>query len=297
MIGICGYNLCHDINALNPMPTNLVNLTNTKIENGIYDEVSITKDVAYEYTTTIPNFDNNTILQCKFENSLGAGNTGLTMNQINGLRLKRRKVGTSDWVKVSEDIPIISYEDLTVTIKDRYCASLQEYEWAFIPMLDGVEGNYIVSTLTTNFNGIFICDSNTMFKLYEGVSYGSMAINKQIGTLLPIGSKYPIIVSNADTIYKSGSVSGLVFQENFSDTRKIDRSKIVERTQEISDFFNNGEPKIIKDWNGNVWLVVIINSSVDYVANEGMGIVSVTGNWVEQGDPNIESELSENGLV
>lgn len=297
MIGICGYNLCHDIDSLNIMPTNLVAITNAKIENGIYDEVSITKDTTFAYTTTIPDFDNSTILQCKFENTLGAGNTGLTMNQINGLRLKRRKIGTSDWIQVAEDIPVISYEDLTVTIKDRYCASLQEYEWAFIPMLDGVEGNYIVSTLTTNFDGIFICDSNTMYKLYEGVSYGSMAINRQIGTLLPIGGKYPIVVSNSDTLYKSGSVSGTVFQDDFSETRQIDRNKIVERTNALSDFFNNGEPKIIKDWNGNVWLVVILNSSVDYVSTMGMGVVSVTGNWVEQGDPENETDLSENGLI
>lgn len=299
MIDICGYNLCFDIDSLNIMPTNLNNINNVKIQNGIYDEINITKDVTYEYTTTIPLFDFNTILQCKFEGNINGGNTNFTMNQINAIRIKKRLKNSSNpqWVRVCEDIQISTYEDLLVNVKDYYTSTETEYEYAVIPMLNNVEGNYITNNIKTKFNGIFICDRKSVYKLYSGVSYGNTTNNKQIGTLIPIGKKYPIIVSNSSINYKTGSVSGQILQSDFKDTRKINRKQVVDLANELTEYLLNGSPKIIKDWNGNIWLVMIETADVNYNSNYGMGIINISFNWAEQGDVNSEEDLIANGMI
>ena len=60
----------------------------------------------------------------------------------------------------------------------------------------------------------------------------------------------------------------------------------------------NKRPKIIKDFNGNAWLIYIIdNVSIDYKNNWGMGIADIAATWIETGDVNNKSDLYKNGLI
>lgn len=60
----------------------------------------------------------------------------------------------------------------------------------------------------------------------------------------------------------------------------------------------NKKPKVIKDWNGNSWLTIIVDSpSVDYNASYGMGITTVTSSWTEIGAPNNRDDLYNNGMI
>lgn len=298
MISLCGYNLLGDINNIDPTPPKINNINNTKLSNGVYDNITITSDVTSAYSTDKTSWDYDTILSCEFNNTINGGNIGYITSQISALRLKRRKVGTNTWTKIMKDIPVDGVSDLSFSLLDYFNQGNAEYEYAIIPILQGMEGEYIVNKINTNFCGVFIGDTDGLIRLYEGVSYGSTTSVQSIGQLQPIGRKYPIIIKNSSIDYKVGSVNGMVLNDNFETTRKVDRKEIVNRVANIDKFLKNGKPKIIKDWNGNCWLVAITNSpQIDYNNNYGMGICNIGFEWTEQGDVNNEEDLIANGMI
>lgn len=86
--------------------------------------------------------------------------------------------------------------------------------------------------------------------------------------------------------------------QTFDETRTIDRKEVVEQINNFNTFLKDGNAKIIKDWNGNIWLIAITDSiPLSYVNSYGMGIATTTFNWSEQGQYDIQSDMYENGLV
>ena len=56
--------------------------------------------------------------------------------------------------------------------------------------------------------------------------------------------------------------------------------------------------KPLKDWNGNMWLVMFIdNLDVSFDNSWGMGMATLTGHWVEVGNATDENDLYDMGLV
>lgn len=297
MIGFCGYNFCYDKDSLNPFPTNTKNIKNVKIENAIYDSINISRDVLSNYSTDIPVWDFNTILNTDFSDGIGAGNVSFTISQLSSIKIKRRKKNSFNWITIQES-KVDSESDIDLIKLDYLVPSNEEFEWAVVPVLNGVEGEYIVGSLRTEFDGIFITDSTNSFKLYNGVSYGNKTNNQMIGQIIALGRKYPMIIRNGVTEYESGSISGLFLGKNYEETHEINRKDIVEQINEFTEFLNNGKPKVIKDWNGNIHICQISSSpTISYNNNYGMGVASVSFEWVEQGKYDNENDLYENGFI
>lgn len=297
MIGFCGYNLCGDIDSLNIYPTNTNNLTSVKIKNAIYDHMDVTKNVRFSYTTELPKWDFDTIIDCDFEKGVGAGNVDFTLSQLTSIKIKRRKKGSFEWITI-QDIPINTETDLNMVKFDYFVPTGEEFEWALVPILNGVEGQYIVDSLVTKFNGVFISDASNTFKLEANVSYNSRTSMQQVGQIVPLGRRYPVVIKNGKADYEIGSISGMLLGEKYNETHEIDRKDIVEQTNRFNNFLKNGKPKIIRDWNSNIWLVMITgNPSVSYNNSYGMGITTTSFEWVEQGKYDNEEDLYDNGLI
>ena len=216
---------------------------------------------------------------------------------VTSVRVKRRIKGTFDWITIRE-IPVTKPEDLSFVITDNLNAYNVEYEYAYVPMMEDVEGNYIVESILSKFEGVFICDIDTVFKFYAGVEYDTNDAIQQVGVFQPYNRKYPIIVSNSIMQYQTGGVGGWVLPEDYEDTHVFDRSKIVKEKEALLNFLMNKKPKILKDMNGNNWLVYFAdNPSVVYDNNYGQGMLKVSAKWTEVGDPNDKNDLYENGLI
>lgn len=251
--------------------------------------------------------DEHTILDCGFDTSANAGNIDIDRRNLKSLKLKRRKKGDLKWTLV-EEIPLENREyapyTLNYIMKDYYVPSGSKFEWALVPEKDVLIRNkfeeriYAIDETETKFNGIFISDLSKTFKLTDGVAYSNNMSNQSVGRIATLNSRFPIITRNGNTDYESGSVSGLILNDDFNTTGVIDRNKIVKKINEINSFLKNGKPKIVKDWNGNVWICQIVNSpSVTYQNNSGMGIVQVRFDWVECGKYDVEEDLYKNGLL
>ena len=298
MIGLIGYNFCADGNALDPTPTDVNNITYTRVQNGIFDHFNVSRDTSFDYSSIVPtNWDVNTLMNADFAGNTSAGNVAQVASGVTSVRVKRRIKGTFDWITIRE-IPVSKPEDMSFVITDNLNAYNVEYEYAFVPMMEDVEGSYIIESILSKFEGVFICDVDTVFKFHAGVEYDTNDAIQQVGVFQPFNRKYPIVVSNSIMQYQTGGIGGWVLPEDYEDTHVFDRSKIVKEKEVLLNFLMNKKPKIIKDMNGNNWLVYFTgNPSVTYDNNYGQGMLKVSAKWTEVGDPNDKTDLYENGLI
>lgn len=298
MIGFIGYNFCSDGNSADPTPTNINNITNTRLQNGIFDHFNVTRNIVFDYSSIVPtDWDIDTIMNADFEGNVSAGNVDQMTAGITSVRIKRRVKGTFDWITIKQ-IPVSKPEDLTFIITDNLNAYNTEYEYAFVPVMEDVEGNYIIESILSKFEGVFVCDVDTVFKFHAGIEYNNNTSNQQVGVFQPYNRKYPVVVSNSIMNYQTGSIGGWVLPNDFDDNRNPNRIAITKEKEALLKFLLNKKPKIIKDMNGNSWLVYFTgNPTLSYDNNYGQGMVKVSAEWTEVGDPNDKTDLYENGLI
>jgi hypothetical protein len=296
---ICGYDFCKDENTLNPTPLSSSNYNFTMLKNGIFSHWYVTNNAEYPYSSDEPTvWDYLTIMNANLNGNLQAGNISLLGDDIEGIKIKRRKINSYDWITLKY-IPVDElFESTTFSFNDYLNQNDTTYEYAFVPIINGVEENYITNTIASKFEGVFICDSETIYKFYNGVQYGNLERVQKIGVLEPFGSKYPVVVSNGMINYSKASLKGTILNNDFENSHIIRRKEIVEKRETLLNFFTNKKAKILKDWNGNFWLMIIVDSpSVEFVNNYGMGIADISANWVEIGDPYNQQDLYNTGLL
>lgn len=299
MIGFLGYNFCADINALDPVPTSVNNITDTRLSNGIFDHWYLTHDTSEPYPTTIPDiWDYDTIMDADFNGNVAAGNVDFTLAEITGFKIKRRVVGTFDWVTLVE-LPVATLEDLKVSFNDNLNANFINYEYAFVPVLNEAEGDYITNKVLSQFDGVFICDLDTVYKFYAGVEYGEGTRVQKVGIFEPMGRATPIVVSNALTNYETGNVRGTVLPNNYLESGgQYQPLEIVQERKQLLDFLTNKKAKVLKDWAGNSWLVMVIDTpTITYKTGSGMTMTDVGFSYVTLGDPNNQTDLYNAGVV
>ena len=299
MFMICGYDFCKDENTLNPTPLSSSNYNFTMLKNGIFSHWYVTNDGEYPYSQEEPTvWDYLTIMNANLNGNLQAGNVSLLGDDIEGIKVKRRKIDSYDWITLKY-IPVDElFESTTFSFNDYLNQNDTIYEYAFVPIINGAEENYITNTIASKFEGVFICDSETIYKFYNGVQYGSLERVQKIGVLEPFGSKYPVVVSNGMINYNKSSLKGTILNNDFENSHIIRRKEIAEKRETLLNFFTNKKAKILKDWNGNFWLMIIVDSpSVEFVNNYGMGISNISANWIEIGDPYNQQDLYNTGLL
>lgn len=214
MFQFIGYSALSGLDCLNTSPSMVDNIKSTQIQNGIFDHLNISKGAMMTESTTIPtewNYD--TIIDVDFNGNLNGGNVDFLVEQISSIKIKRREKGTFNWITL-ESIPINTAEDLTFTFIDRLNAYGKDYEYAFVPVLEDIEGNYIINSIFSEFNGVFIGDFDNIYKFLYDVDYCTNARNQQIGTFTPLGRKYPVIVANGLLSYETGSVTASILKLN-----------------------------------------------------------------------------------
>ncbi|MFR3182224.1 MAG: hypothetical protein ACLTPN_01195 [Clostridia bacterium] len=291
-----GYNFLQDRYCWQPVPTNLTNIERVRLENGIYDHFNITKDVDFPYITTYPGeWDLNTQMDADFNGNINAGNIDYVVTQISAIKIKRRRKGTFDWHTLY-NVPINNPKEIDFVRYDYLAQNDTEYEYAIVPIIGNVEGEYSINSIKSNFYGIFITDGENSYKFKENASYSNNERVHLTATYEPYGSKYPVIISNGQLSYDKGTVGGsiIVLDKN----EELDRKETSERLQAIKNFLTTPSAKILKDFNGNIWLVTLSdNLPITYYSEVGMGFARVDFNWSEIGDPHSGQDLYDNNLI
>lgn len=298
MFQFVGYNFFSDGDALNPAPSNVDNITSTQLSNAIYEHFNVTRNASTPVSTTVPTaWDYDTILDASFEGNLSAGNVDFLIEQISAIKIKRRVQGQFNWITL-KTIPINSVEDLTFVFNDNLNQYGVTYDYAFVPIIENIEGEYIINSVLSQFNGVFIGDAENIYKFFYEVEYGSNARNQQVGVFQVLGKQYPVLVANGALSYESGSVTATILNEDYQQTGVIDRVAITQQKDALKDYLTNRKAKILKDWNGNIWLCIVnSNINVSYKSSYGMGIPSIQFDWTEIGDATNQQDLYNNGIL
>ena len=227
---------------------------------------------------------------------------------ITNLLVKRQDVDdvSGGWLTLYSQ-PISQASDMDFTFIDFLNQYGKTYKYALVPLLTQtqsgveveVEGGYTVSNeVQSVFDGVFIADSTGSQKCKANVGYGNVDMNQVVGSITPIGAKYPIIITNSQNQYHNGSISGTIVPDDYYFNGNLSRIDMVNKRNELEQFLTNKRVKVIKDWNGNIWLVMIAgNVSCTFNNNYGMGIVSFSTNWTEVGDPTNQQDLQATGLI
>ena len=203
--------------------------------------------------------------------------------------------------------PVTQADDMDFTYIDFLNQYGKTYKYALVPLLRQkqgdvdveIEGGYTLSNAVDSvFDGVFIADADMSQRVKAGASYGNVTTNQSVGALTPIGAQYPVIITNSHNRYDSGSISGYILPNDFYSTGNLSRTDIVKKYNEIKQFLTNKKSKVIKDWNGNIWLTMMLdNIDCTFDNNYGMGMITFSANWVQVGDATNQEDLQSTGLV
>ena len=229
-------------------------------------------------------------------------------SDITKIVVKRKDLGdaSGNWLPLYEQT-ITQASDMDFTYIDFLNQYGKIYQYALVPVLTQnqsgviveIEGGYTVSdNVNSIFDGVYIADQTNVGRVKAGVGYGNIDMNQGVGSITPIGSKYPIVITNSQNQYHNGSIRGTIVPNNFYSNGNLSRIDMVNKRDELEQFLTNKRAKIIKDWNGKMWLVMIMsNVSCSFDDNYGMGMVSFSADWLEVGDPTNQQDLYNAGLI
>lgn len=284
-------------------PSNVVktitdDLTSVRVGMGVYDHISITNSIDFDYSTVIPqSMDFYSVIDCDFDNNIDGGSAKIVLSNIEKIRIKRKDEISPQWITVVEK-DINTEKDLHFEFHDHFVPCDTEQTYAIVPVISGdIEGDYITKTVTPKWQSMFVSDGDITLKFSGNISYDTATNNVSIGIISPIGMQYPVVVQNSKMNYLSGSMSGAILGVNFDETRQINRRDVVVQTRAVERFLTQGKAFGVTDWNGNVLICrTMASPSHSYNNSYGNGAITLSLSWVQQGKYNDEQSLKDCGL-
>jgi len=293
-----GRTFCGSRNTFDYTSTSLNNVNRVIIKEGIYDDLYISKNINTNMSVPYQEkqWDFDTILNAHFNGDLEAGNIDLVIEQLSAMKIKRKEKGANNWLTLHE-VSISNEDDINFSFIDRYVKSKTEYEYAIIPIINNTEGNYNINSIKPFFNGIFILDKENNYSTKLNIDI-SVQKNKPSTVINTLGRRYPFVIQNGENNYYSGSVTAEFYKDknNLNDNCDFDIENSFNYRGQFMDFLHNGKPKLLKSYDGRIWMVGVIDSSPEKKDNHNYKI-STSFNFVEIGDHNSQNDLYYNNFL
>ena len=264
-----------------------------EIENAIFDEVYMDSDVDEAYDMKIPEWGYSTIMNAKFKNNLLAGNVDFTLDSISDMRIKKRKRGSYKWTTI-HNVPIIDEDSFDFFYNDFIVASNTVYEYAAIPIINGVEGTYQIVDCAVDFEGAFVSDINNTYHVYLNMSCDSTTRAIAATVVEPVGSKYPYVYYHSMQQYDRFPLSGLFVERISCDEWDIDNGWRYRKA--LRDFASNRLTKIVRFYDGRIYMAASADQ-VNEATNGHPDFVISTLQFVEIGDPESNYDLYYHGFA
>lgn len=268
--------------------------TTVIIGNGLFDHLNISKNIDLPYSYIIPSeWDKEyDILNIKFNGNLN--NDGDFYTRL----VLKRKGDNNNWMNL-QDIHIDGWnKSAKIDFNDSFIPTNEVQEYAMVVYIDNVPSEYHTIEVIPNWGKYFLSNKTHNFTLNYAVIYSNHSRNIQNGVFLPIGAKYPIVVQNGESNYTSGSLQFKVLGYQYEIDKRLDRTSITKQKNDILDFLTNGKAKCLTDFNGNIYILKVVNSpQISYDGNWGNGIPTISFDWVEQGKYNNYDDMLELGFL
>ena len=234
------------------LKTNIVNDFNVvDVMNCFINDLYASSNEKYKQDNNSLKWDFNTIFWATFQGHLLAGNLLIPINAISSMRIKVREYGDTLWRTIYE-YEIHSEEDFNFAKTYYYLKGNEtKYEIAIVPVLNGTEAKYITNTVTSDFNGCYLCTQTKQYNAYINLSL-EVTSNKNKEFITTLGRKKPFVISNGLSQYDTISMSTSFIS---TDDCQLDIDNTVMYRKEVNKFLVETPVMILKDDKGRRWMV------------------------------------------
>lgn len=260
--------------------------------NGLFDCLYITKETESAPTMDCPDeWDFNTIFHADFNNTTSAGNVDWNLKTVSHILIKRRDVSDFKWMTIIVK-EIHSLDDFKkgIVTNDYFNSSNVQYEYALVPSLYGTEGNYNTITVDSVFNSVFVAEKNMIIGTPAADGFCD-TVRNTLQAYSNTQNKYATGHRGTKANYDTGSCKGNFMELNEDDCSfQTDDRDRVKYQKKILDFLANGSPKLLKNFDGRTWLILVddkISDTADGLYNNRI----ITFNWTEIGNYLSEKDL------
>ena len=268
------------------------------------DVLSVTDDITFTPTAEIDRtWDWDTILLADFNGDSYAGNVKWVIDKLEYILIKRRIVGEYKWTTIAiKEMPTdreITEEDYNLTGTDLTAESLV-YEYAIVPIIDGIEGEYASITLDLRNYDLVLLDKTGIYHTPITEGYCDTTDVHPNSVIEPLHNRYPTVVRNTLTNYETIQVEGnfIPVDDNnctYFEASDDDRTRVLYQ-REVKEFLTNGRTKILKNVDGQCWLVYVTTPPTDS-ADGTYNVRKLSFGCTEIGSLKSESDLYYAGLL
>ena len=285
------------IHAGDPMLTNVSNITYSKLSNSIVNDDYITKDTTSSTLPLTPIWDFNTIYWAKFNGNLLAGNTDFALSSVSHILTKIREYGSYQWINIFSNL-VTNESSLSFENFYKYCKAKTEYEVALVPVMSsGIEGNYNINTVTSDFNGTYIFEKDSGYNSNMDTYISSNEKYQDSSIINPLLGKYPYVIYPSENQYDTLSVQGFF---NPLDSNKLPDFTALKTNYAYRTAFKNWltdhKPKVLKSYTSEIWLGTVTDKPKDS-KSAGLDYTTITFTFTEIGSTDDQNDLYTNGLT
>ena len=288
-----GTTFCSGKHTLAPLPTKTYPIVAIQIYDGTYNKLFLSSDPSL----TVNNFDDewtyDTKLNADFNGTFEAGNVGFSVRTTDNIVIKRRELGTTDWLTIYVK-PIKKASDFHVVLADRYARAGVEYEYSLSSFCNGIENSFVINNVYSDFTGYYITDKDSIYGTIYDVDGCDTSRNMVSQTLQLLNSKYMNVVSNSNLNCDSGSITG-TFLKIDCDTSEVDLNGGLQYRNDFKNKIANRKPLILKVHDGRIWMIRVTGNPTDSQGGHP-DIRQISFEWVEIGDVNDMKTLYMNGF-
>ena len=296
---------CTDIMSVPVTATDISNITSIEIKNAEYDDLYATHNTDSDYIngTDIPDeWDFDTILHAKFDGNLIAGNMDFTLDSVSGVLIKKKKVDEFDWITLAH-YPINTVEDFDIKFQDKTSWTSNDYVYAFVPILNGIEGNYNTSEVRCESERLVILDADEVWSTSITDGFCDTTRVYPNAVIETIYDKFPTVIRNTNANYDTVTLSGTWLPSRDEDGCMIvdlnnaqNYGMITAWSKKFIDFLTNDKTKLVKNFDGRQWLCFVTTAPSD-TADQYFNKRIISFGVTEIGDSNSEEDLADAGLI
>lgn len=270
----------------------LTNMYELELKNCIVDKLEIRTRTDIPFSTNKTEWDIDFIANGDFHGDLEAGNIDNGGVFVEHIIFKKRKTVDSQWVTayVMDYTSAIRYYSYI----DKLVQSNEEYEYAIVPMTANVEGEYTTATIDCSFDGTWICDKESGYKLFYNLEYGDIE-SVVPATAIETFNQYPTVIYGSSD-YSKGNIKAVVMTDNDVDKGIISPKEERILRSNLIKFLKNRKPKILKDASGRFYIVSTLNARETPNNSVAQSIGSVSFDFIEVGDATSVDDLQNNNL-
>lgn len=224
-----------------------------------FDTVFATTDTTPLSASFPAQWSESILMWATFDESLAGGSIDFVTSDVMAVAIRRREKGTGAWTEVyRKRIEAGAIEDFKFVLYDVSARAGVTYEYAFVPILVGSEGAMAVQEVKCEFKGLWIYGASVHYHTDLNVRV-KIERNFSGNEVTTLGRRYPYYVSYGQSNYDSGSISGVFAPYDEGQCKYILPASTLWR-ERLIDFLSDRKPKVIKTWDGRLWVAGITPS-------------------------------------